>query len=111
MPFFDKYIHSMTTLKQFVQQYKNTPRDKCEKESLEDYESCNSIIICVLDYNIEKQFQRTYTNSKFWEIQEELRWKSCCYPPLLDTEESLQTYSVSKDVRVADGRKDITYTV
>lgn len=31
--FFDKYVNSKTTLKQFVEQYDNALRDKCEKEN------------------------------------------------------------------------------
>lgn len=52
--FFDKYVHSKTMLKQFVEQYENA--HKWEKESQANYESFNSTIPCVFDYNIEKQF-------------------------------------------------------
>lgn len=48
---------------------------------------------------------------KVLEVQKKLRRNSYCYLTLLHVDESLQTYKVSKDVRVGDGRKDITYMV
>lgn len=63
--FFDKYVHSKTTLEQLVEQYENAPLDKWEKESRTDYESFNSNIPCVFDYDIEKEFQCAYTYAKF----------------------------------------------
>lgn len=50
--FFGKYVHSKTTLKQFIEQYENALRDKKEKESRADYESFNSTIPCVFNYDI-----------------------------------------------------------
>lgn len=62
--FSDKCFHSKKNWKQFVERYKNSLRDKCEKESHSDYESFNSTIPCVYDYYIEKQFQLAYTKCK-----------------------------------------------
>ncbi|TXG51722.1 hypothetical protein EZV62_024246 [Acer yangbiense] len=39
MHFFDGYVNSKTTLKQFVEQYENALRDKVEKESQADFAS------------------------------------------------------------------------
>lgn len=63
---FYKYMHSKTTLNQFIEQHKNALRDKREKERRAVYESFNNTIPCVFDYDIEKHFQCAYTNSKFW---------------------------------------------
>lgn len=54
--FFDTCIYLRTTWKQFVEQYENALRDKCEKENRVEYESFNSTIPCVYD-NTGKQFQ------------------------------------------------------
>lgn len=63
--FFEKYVHSKTTLKLFVKHYKNALTNKCGKESHADCESFNRTIPYVYDYVIEKQFQLVYTNAKF----------------------------------------------
>ena len=66
--FFDGYVNSKTTLKQFVEQYENALRDKVEKENLAYFQSFNSKIPCFTMYNIGKQYQEAYTNSKFKEF-------------------------------------------
>ncbi|KAK1581752.1 hypothetical protein Q3G72_008723 [Acer saccharum] len=42
--FFDGFVNSKTTLKQFVEQYENALRDKVEKENHADFSSLNSQI-------------------------------------------------------------------
>lgn len=61
--------------------------------------------------DIEKQFKVAYTNVKFLEVQKELRRKSYCYLKLLDVHGSVQTFIVSKHIRVGDSWKDITFYV
>ncbi|KAK1309655.1 Protein FAR-RED IMPAIRED RESPONSE 1 [Acorus calamus] len=41
--YFDDYLASKTTLKQFIHQYENALRNKHEKEALEDFNSFHSI--------------------------------------------------------------------
>ncbi|XP_048533275.1 protein FAR-RED IMPAIRED RESPONSE 1-like isoform X1 [Triticum urartu] len=76
--FFDGYVNAKTTLKHFVSQYENALRDKVEKENIADFNSFNSTIPCITHFDIEKQFQSIYTNSKFKEFQEELTHKMYC---------------------------------
>ncbi|KAK2641451.1 hypothetical protein Ddye_023214 [Dipteronia dyeriana] len=76
--FFDGYINSKTTLKQFVEQYENALRDKVEKERHTDFNSLNTQIPCITNYAIEKQFQAVYTNTKFREFQQEVTGKLYC---------------------------------
>lgn len=109
--FFDKYVNSKTTLKQFVEQYDNALRDKHEKENLADSDSFHSVRPCITDYQIEKQFQAAYTNSKFKEFQEELRRKLYCYPSLLSVVGSTYTYEVAEDMASGDHRRDIKFVV
>lgn len=66
--FFDGYVNSKTTLKQFVDQYENALRSKVQKEDQEDFNSFNSFIPCITCYAIEKKFQDAYTTSKFKEF-------------------------------------------
>ncbi|XP_042942941.1 protein FAR1-RELATED SEQUENCE 1-like [Carya illinoinensis] len=67
--FFDGYVHSETTLKEFVDQFNNALRKKVEVEIVADFNSNNQTISCVSHFNIEKQFQKLYTNAKFKEVQ------------------------------------------
>ncbi|XP_042379924.1 protein FAR-RED IMPAIRED RESPONSE 1-like [Zingiber officinale] len=71
--FFDDYVHSKTTLKQFIEQYDNTLKNKIEKEDNSDFVSFNSIIPVISGNPIEKQFQSVYTNKIFKLFQDELR--------------------------------------
>ena len=63
--FFDKYVNSKTSLKQFVDQYENALADKVRKENDADYTCYNSWIPTVSQYNIEKQVQEVYTTAKY----------------------------------------------
>ncbi|GFY84444.1 hypothetical protein Acr_03g0012180 [Actinidia rufa] len=45
--YFDGYIHSKTTLKQFVEQYENALASKVESENLEDVKSWSTYIPCI----------------------------------------------------------------
>mgnify|MGYP005796050961 FL=1 len=82
--FFDGYVNAKTTLKHFVSQYENALRDKVEKENIADFNSFNSTIPCITHFDIEKQFQSIYTNSKFKEFQEELTYKMYCDRKLIE---------------------------
>jgi hypothetical protein len=56
--FFDGYVNSKTSLKQFVEQYDNALRDKIEKENRADFGSFNTVIACLSHYGFESQFQK-----------------------------------------------------
>lgn len=73
--FFDGYVNSKTTLKHFVEQYDNALANKVAKESQEDFNSYNSTYPCITDYEMEKQLQNIYKNSKFKEFQQEVKGK------------------------------------
>lgn len=53
--FFDGYVNSKTTLKQFVEQYDNALASKMAKENQEDFNSYNSTYPRITDYDMEKQ--------------------------------------------------------
>ena len=54
--FFNGYVNSKTSFKQFIEQYDNALRSKVEKENLADYHSFNSSYECISNYEFEKQF-------------------------------------------------------
>ena len=70
--FFDGYINSKTTLKQFVEQYENALAKKVENEKIEEFHSFTTCIPCITKYELEKQYQCAYTIAKFKEFQQEL---------------------------------------
>ncbi|XVF30517.1 hypothetical protein REPUB_Repub16aG0064600 [Reevesia pubescens] len=109
--YFDDYVNSKTTLKNFVEQYEKALEAKVEKENLADYQSFNSWYECLSNYEIEKQFQEVYTNEKFKEFQDELKQKFYCYPSFVKHEDSVYVYEVAEDVMVGDDRKDIIFTI
>ncbi|GJN41271.1 hypothetical protein PR202_gn00619 [Eleusine coracana subsp. coracana] len=109
--FFDGYVNSKTTLRLFVNQYENALRDKVEKENIADFHSFKSIVPCINHYDIEKQFQSVYTNSKFQEFQKELTRKIYYYPTFIKKEGAIEVYQVTEDMRIGDKRKDVVYDI
>lgn len=69
------------------------------------------MITFITDYEIEKQFQKSYNNTKFKEFQEELRQKIYCYRSLGSVLGSISTYKVVEDVRVGEDRRDLKFLV
>ncbi|KAI8538678.1 hypothetical protein RHMOL_Rhmol09G0123300 [Rhododendron molle] len=76
--YFDDYINSKTTLKQFVEQYENALVKKVDNEKNEDTKSSQSYIPCIVEDELEKQFQSAYTNAKVKEFQNEFVGKLNC---------------------------------
>ncbi|KAI8545555.1 hypothetical protein RHMOL_Rhmol07G0048400 [Rhododendron molle] len=76
--YFDGYINSKTTLKQFVKQYENALAKKVENEKHEDTKDLHSYIPCITAVELEKQFQNTYTHAKFKEFYVEFFGKLNC---------------------------------
>jgi hypothetical protein len=99
--FFDGYVHSTTTLKQFVDQYDGALRRKVENEKLADFSSFNSVIPCITFYPFEKMFQQVYTNGKFKEVQEEIRMQLYCKEVLLN-KGAISTHQVTEQVAVTE---------
>ncbi|GJZ52754.1 FAR-RED impaired response 1-like protein, partial [Tanacetum coccineum] len=63
--FFDGYVNSKTSLRQFVEQYDNALKSKMEKENMADFDSLNSSYKLLTQFSIERQFQESYTNAVF----------------------------------------------
>ncbi|XP_022889104.1 protein FAR-RED IMPAIRED RESPONSE 1-like [Olea europaea var. sylvestris] len=101
--FFDGYVHSKTSLKQFVEQYKSALRNKVEKEFQADFKSFSQMIPCATKFEMEEQFRSVYTILKFREVQEEFTGKVYCN--IISTSEgySETTYNVWETI-MYDGR-------
>ncbi|XP_018857367.2 protein FAR1-RELATED SEQUENCE 5-like [Juglans regia] len=109
--FFDGYVHSGTTLKEFVDQFDNALRKKVELETMTDFNSNNQTIPCVSYFNIEKQFQRLYTNAKFKEVQKELLGLMRCNCSSVSTEGCILKYQVLDEISTDDHIKTLDFCV
>ncbi|KAG6624393.1 hypothetical protein CIPAW_16G024000 [Carya illinoinensis] len=101
--FFDDYVHSRTTLKEFVDQYDSALWRKAENEAIADFNSFNTEIPCISHYPIEKQFQEIYTISKFKEVQEEFRGFLYLTISYLGGDGAGHTFIVGDEIKVSDG--------
>ncbi|KAL8469445.1 hypothetical protein ACS0TY_032334 [Phlomoides rotata] len=76
--YFDKFVHSRSTLKQFMEQYDMVMGNKIQKEFIAIFQSKNKVVKCVSTFCWEKQFQRVYTNSIFKLVQEQINRVMYC---------------------------------
>ncbi|XP_042983194.1 protein FAR1-RELATED SEQUENCE 6-like [Carya illinoinensis] len=109
--FFDGYVHAGTTLKEFVDQFDNALRKKVEVETTADFNCSNQTIPCVSPFNIEKQFQKVYTNAKFKEVQRELMSLMCCNCWLVSTQGCILTFDVLDEISFDEQTKRVHYSV
>ncbi|XP_062163714.1 protein FAR-RED IMPAIRED RESPONSE 1-like [Alnus glutinosa] len=110
--FFDGYVQSSTSLKEFVDQYDNALRRKVEVENVADFDSFNTTISCVSYWPFEKQFQKIYTHAKFREVQKEISEIMYCGSSLLKSECGIRTYQVIERVEINESyRKKIVFNV
>ncbi|XP_022883719.1 protein FAR1-RELATED SEQUENCE 1-like [Olea europaea var. sylvestris] len=96
--FFDGYVHSKTSLKQFVEQYERALRRKIEKEFHTDFKSFSQMVPCATKYEMEKQIQAVYTIAKFQEFQNEITGKVYCDVLSASDECSGRMYEVEEDI-------------
>ena len=109
--FFDNYVHSRSTLKEFVDQFDNALRRKAENEKIADFNSFNAIIPCISHISIEKKFQELYTNEKFKEVRKEFSCLMYYYPSVIKHEGAIYTYEVSDEVTIDDYIKERNFCV
>nr|XP_043625847.1 protein FAR1-RELATED SEQUENCE 6-like [Erigeron canadensis] len=110
--FFDAYVNSKTSLRQFVEQYDNALKSKVEKETSADHDSLNYSYRLISGLNIEKQFHEAYTNEIFNLFQDELRGMMFCNHILIKTNGTLSIFHVTDIVeRKHGGKKKVVYSV
>ena len=63
--FFNGYVNSKTTWKQFVEKYKKAMENKIEKEWQADARCFSQLMPCRTNFAMEKQVEEVYIISKF----------------------------------------------
>ncbi|GFS30924.1 hypothetical protein Acr_00g0014800 [Actinidia rufa] len=109
--FFDGYINSKTTLKQFVEQYEPALAKNVENENKADSSSLHSYIPCFSKFELEQQFQSAYTISKFKDVQKELVEMVYCNLCLSEEGDGISEYEVREDVLFGENRRRVTFKV
>ncbi|KAL6537846.1 hypothetical protein OROMI_025489 [Orobanche minor] len=109
--FFDGFVHSKTTLKEFVEQYENAFRKKAEIELVADYRSCHTVIPLISQFEFEKQFQLVYTSEKFKEVQSETARKMECIVTSLKECGIMTEFDVEQYVSVGDNHRHVEFRV
>ncbi|XP_042979839.1 protein FAR1-RELATED SEQUENCE 1-like [Carya illinoinensis] len=109
--FFDGYVHAMTNLKEFVDQFDSALKKKIENKMSADFHSFSVTIPYVSRSPIEKRFQELYTNAKFREVQQQVIGVLDLDSSLLRLDGVMKTYLVEDKVRVEEFTKPITYSV
>jgi hypothetical protein len=109
--FFDDYVHSQTTLKEFVDQFDNALKKMVENEACADFNCFNRTIPCATNLSLEKQFQDVYTNAKFKEVHQQFATNVHCNNSLLKSEDAISTYQVVETCQHENHMIDKTFIV
>jgi hypothetical protein len=109
--FFYGYVHSQTTLKEFVDEYDDALKRMVESEIRADFDSFNCTIPCISALQLEKQFQVVYTNAKFKEVRGQFVKMMSCNNSLLKSEGAISTFEVIDYVAVGDHLIEKTFLV
>ncbi|XP_073132186.1 protein FAR-RED IMPAIRED RESPONSE 1-like [Henckelia pumila] len=108
---FDEYVHSKTSLKQFVEQYERALRSKVEKEFQEDFKSLSQMVPCITRFDMKRQFQIAYTIVKFKEFQQELTEKMYCDIESIEDGSFGTKYVVTEDFTVRERIKEKKFEI
>ncbi|XP_073031272.1 protein FAR1-RELATED SEQUENCE 5-like, partial [Primulina eburnea] len=109
--FFDGYVHSKTSLKQFVEQYERAMRSKIEKEFQADFKTFSQMVPCVTRFDLERQFQSAFTIVKFKEFQQELTGNMYCEIESSDEGSFSTRYVVTEDFTVHERVKEKKFEI
>ncbi|XP_016206884.1 protein FAR1-RELATED SEQUENCE 5-like [Arachis ipaensis] len=95
--FYGGFLHSRTSLVQFVHEYDNVLGVK-EQWELEDYAAdSRGVIPCAMSSPMEKQFQQEYTTSMFRDVQTEFVKKADCRVSVVDKQCPLVCMKVEEE--------------
>ncbi|KAL3835522.1 hypothetical protein ACJIZ3_010258 [Penstemon smallii] len=78
-PFFDKYLHKQTPLKEFLDKYELALQKKHKEEVLADMDSRSTILDLKTRCSFELQLSKVYTKSIFKRFQSEVEEMYSCF--------------------------------
>ncbi|KAJ3693401.1 hypothetical protein LUZ60_008881 [Juncus effusus] len=94
--YFDKYVNSKTTFREFAVKYETAVLAKWEKEAAEDWRSSNRFPNMVSTMPFERQFAQVYTFRVFNIFQEEVKALIPCHSELQQEDGTVSTYVVDE---------------
>ncbi|KAK2448219.1 protein FAR-RED IMPAIRED RESPONSE [Trifolium repens] len=107
-PFFDKYVHKQTPLKEFLDKYELALHKKYKEESLADIESRSSIPLLKTKCSFELQLSRMYTKEIFTKFQFEVgEMFSCFGTTQLHVDGPIIIFLVKEHVLIDGNRREI----
>ncbi|KAL1568016.1 Protein FAR1-RELATED SEQUENCE 6 [Salvia divinorum] len=107
-PFFDKYLHKQTPLKEFLDKYELALQKKHKEEVIEDTESRNSSPELKTRCSFELQLSKVYTRAIFKRFQLEVEEMYSCFSTTQIHIEGLITiFSVKERVLLEVNRREI----
>ncbi|KAL4287985.1 hypothetical protein AHAS_Ahas19G0240900 [Arachis hypogaea] len=109
--FYGGYLHSKTSLVQFVHEYDNVLGVKEQRELEDDAADSRGVIPCATTSPIEKQFQQEYTTSIFRDVQIEFVRKANCRVSAVDEQGPLVCVKVEEEKLLNDTILCVPYDV
>ncbi|XWS19113.1 hypothetical protein CRYUN_Cryun32bG0103700 [Craigia yunnanensis] len=107
-PFFDKYVHKQTPLKEFLDKYELALQKKHKEETLTDIESRNSSPILRTRCSFELQLSKLYTREIFRRFQFEVEEMYSCFSTMqLHVEGPIVIFLVKERVLAEGNRREI----
>ncbi|KAG8372854.1 hypothetical protein BUALT_Bualt12G0110300 [Buddleja alternifolia] len=108
--FFDGYVHSRTTLSDFVSKYTIALKDKYQKEAKVDFHSRHSEPVVKTKCLYENQLSKIYTHNIFKKFQVEVEEMFSCFNVAqVKSEGSIVTYIVKERVTIVENMSRIVY--
>ncbi|RYQ98790.1 hypothetical protein Ahy_B07g086588 [Arachis hypogaea] len=109
--FYGGYLHSKTSLVQFVHEYDNVLGVKEQRELEDDAADSRGVIPCATTSPMEKQFQQEYTTNIFRDVQIEFVKKANCRVSAVDEHGPLVCVKVEEEKLVNDTILCVPYDV
>ncbi|KAG1331271.1 protein FAR1-RELATED SEQUENCE 6 [Cocos nucifera] len=103
--FFDGYIDSKTSLKQFLCKYEMALQSKYEKEAQADFETFHKRRPSVSKFYMEEQLSKVYTLNMFKKFQDEIEAIMYCHASLVKSDGPVSTFDVKECIFLDDGKR------
>ncbi|KAL5140701.1 Protein FAR1-RELATED SEQUENCE 6 [Glycine soja] len=107
-PFFDRYVHKQTPLKEFLDKYELALHKKHKEESFSDIESRSSSPLLKTRCSFELQLSRMYTREMFMKFQLEVEEVYSCFGTTqLHVDGPIIIFLVKERVLIEGNRREI----